>query len=337
MRNKMRSVLGYSLAVVAIALLAGCWGKPKEEAAVEGGVPLLKINNKPVINDTAFYKELGAMVGKMDPMLLPKPTQRKVLEDLARFETTVAAAIKEGVDKDPEFRKAYKEQKRRLKKVALVRFYDKKKFDEIKVDEVAAKAHFDANKASYVKEQGGVLVSGVKFSSREKALAFYENAKKQTKVEDFASIGKKEKEGKFREFGRVGEEAAQGAYNMVPAAIKSAALKLTKVPGVDIVKDGKETWIIHVSDKKEAVLYEYPEIKERLINQLKINEFMKQRNEMYEKLKKELNVEINEEFFKEVPGVPSDGAEPGVTVVPAGAAKKEPKGATSVKVDKESM
>lgn len=329
MKKMVRSTLSYSLAVAAVVVLAGCWpwSKKKYDMMEKDGVILLTINKKPVINKTTFYNELGAMVGKMDPMLLPKPTQRKVLEDLARFEVTVEAAKKEGVDQDPEFIQAYKEQKRRLKKVALVRFYDKKKFDEIKVDSAEARDHFDANKAKYVKEQGGVLVSGVSFSNKDKALAFYESAKKQMKAEDFASLGRKEKDGKFREFGRVGKEAAPGAYSLVPPAIKTAALKHSKLPAVDVVKDGKETWVIHVSDKKEASLYEYAEIEERLINQLKINKFMEQRNEMYEELKKEFDVEVNEEFFKEEAQAPS----PEIAVEPK---KEEPQKATSEKIEK---
>jgi hypothetical protein len=300
MERKQNLAIVGGLGLFAL-MLAGCWGG-KDKANTKDDLVLLTINKKPVVTKTEFYKELGAMVGnKMDPMVLPKATQRKVLDDLAQFEATVAAAEKEGIAKDPEFVKAYTEQKRRLKKVALVRFYDKKKFDEVQVDESDARAHFDANKDRFVKEQGGILVSGVSFDSRDEALKFYEVAKRKDSAEDFASVGKKEKDGKFREFGRVGKGETPGGYNFVTVAIKTAAFGLTKLPAVDLIKDGKDTWVVHVSDKKEAVLYDYPEIADRIQQQLRVNKFMEIRKQMYEQLKTELNVEVNEEFFKQEP------------------------------------
>ena len=300
MKKIMHSALGAvsigCLAVVAV-LFVGC-GPTGDKKVDKDDIVLLKINNDPAITKTEFYTELRAMANQMDPALLPKPTQRKVLDDLARFKTIVAAAEKEGIDNDSEFVKAYNEQKRRLKEVALVRFYEKKKFDEITVSEEEKKNHFEQNKSKLVKEQGGALVSGVKFDNRDKALSFYEKAKKQNSVEDFASVGKKEKDGNYREFGRVSEEA--GPYNMVPEDLKKAVLNLVKLPAVDVVKSGKETWVIYVSDRKDPVLFSYDEIEERIGNQLRVNKFMEKRNSLYDDLKKEFNVEFNEDFFSEV-------------------------------------
>jgi hypothetical protein len=296
--------------VLLAVLLTGCWGR-KGCDEKDDSLVLLKINGKPAITKSEFDREITAMVGnKMDPTLLPKATQRKVMDDLARFEASVEAAKKAGYDRDPDFKKAYREQKRRLKKVALVRFYDKKKFDEIKVTPKEAKTQFDKNKSRYVKEEGGVLTSGVLFTSKGDAEKFYDEARKKS-AEEFESAGRKSK-GKFRAFGRVSKEAAGYGYAPVPAVVKNSAIKLSRLPGVDFVKDGKDFWVIHASDKKDAVFYKFDEISERIENQLKVNKFMAQRNKMFEDLKKELNVEVNEEYFKEAApaATPGEGATP---------------------------
>jgi hypothetical protein len=308
---KMRTVLGYTAVTVGAILLVGCGGATKEVA--KDDVVLLTINKKPVLTKTEFYKELSGMIGKMDPAMLPKETQRKVMDDFACFKAVVEAAKKAGLNRDPEFIKTFEEQKNRLEEVTLVRFHDKKKFDELKVSVEDKRANYEQNKARYIKEQGGVVVMGVSFPDRPKAMAFYERAKGlAAKADEFASLAKKEVAGKFREFGRVSKEAT--GYSPVPATIKDAALRLAKLPSVDVVKDGKDTWVINVSDKKEPVFFNFEEIEDRIDNQLKVNKFMEQRTKMCEELKKELNVEINEAYFKdekaEAPAAPVEAAKP---------------------------
>ncbi|MBU1007621.1 peptidyl-prolyl cis-trans isomerase [Candidatus Dependentiae bacterium] len=291
----MKKMLGCA---VALVLLAGCWPWGKDTAVDKNDVVLLEIDKKPVLTKTEFYKEVGGMVGNMDPTLLPKSTLRKVLDDLTRFELVVAAAKKQGLKKDADFVGAYKEQKRRLKKLLLSRIYEKKLFDNIAVPESEIKSDFEKNRARYVKEQGGVHVKGISYGDRDKAMRFYDDIKGD--MNEFGSRGKKEKDGKFKEFGRVGaEETGDYAARMVPKEIRESALKLSALPAVDVVKIGKETWVIHVSDKRDAVLYTYDEIKERIMNQLKVNRFMELRNKKYEELKKEFTVDVYEDYFKE--------------------------------------
>jgi len=299
MNKNLRSAVLLSAVVTSVLFLSSCLPGFSKEASAPDDVVLLKVDGKPVITRSEFYKELGGMVGQMDPMLLPKETQRKVLDDLSRFKLVVAAAQKEGIENDAEYKKAYKEQTDRLKELLLSRIYEKKMFDNIVVPETELKADFDANKTKYVKEQGGVLVSGVGFEQRDKALAFYDKGK--GKVSEFESLGKKEKTGKFKEFGRVGEQPAAAGYEAagVPQAIRDAATKLTKLPAVDVVKEGKQTWVIVASDKKEPVSYDYQEVRKNISDKLKVNKFMELRNKSYEDLKKKFTLEVNEEFFKE--------------------------------------
>jgi len=311
MSKKFRAIVTCSLASVALLLSSGCGtGKKKEAegpASAGDDIVLLSINKKPVVTKTQFYTILTAMVGKMDPTMLPADTQKKVLSNLAKFKIAVLAAEKAGITKDDEFKKLYAEQMKHMRDELLVRFYEKKKFDEIQVSANEKKEHFEKNKALFVKEQGGSLVYGVNFSDKEKALAFYDSVKGQ--MSEFTSLGKKEKDGRFREFGRVSAKAT--GYSMVPESVKQAALKLSKLPAVDVVKEKTGTWVIYVAEKKESSLYEFAEVEERIGNQLKMNKFMEARTKLYDDLEKEFEIEINEDYFKAlVPAAPPASAAP---------------------------
>jgi len=296
MKKIVAAIIGV-IALVALGLVIyyrPCCMK-KGKIVKKDDLVLLKIDGQPVVVQSEFYKELSAMVRGMDPTLLPKDAQKKFLEDLTKFELVVAAAKRDGLEKDEEYAEAYREQKERLKKALLSRVYEKKLFDGISVSEADMKADYEKNKLRYVKEQGGVLVSCVAFDDHKKAMRFYGNVKGS--MNEFASIGKKEKDGRFREFGRVSAEQGEMGYMGPTKAVRDAALKLSRLPGVDVVKDGKETYVIHVSDKKDAVVFSYMEIRDQVENQLKVKKFMSVRNAKYEELKNSFDVETNEEFF----------------------------------------
>ena len=296
MKKNLNMALVFSV-FAYILLLSGCdWPKTGDTFSGSDDT-LLKIDGKTVITKESFYKEVSPMLQGMDPAMLPKETQRKVLDDMMRLKLFVAAAKKEGLDKDKEYINAFEEQKERLEELLLSRFYEKSVFDKVKVSDADISADYESNQSKYVKDRAGVLVSGVSFKNKDKALAFYNKIKNQ--IDDFASIGKKDKDGKFREFGRVSSEAGDYGMAVVPKAVKDAALNLTKLPSVDVVKEGKETWVIHVSDKKEASFYDLDEIRDRIEYQLKVNKFMELRNTKQDELKNDFKIEVNETYFKE--------------------------------------
>ena len=216
----------------AVFLFPGCVGNlfkgKTEKAASKDSVVLAKIDNKAVITKDEFYKELASQMRNLDPSLLPLNMQRKILDDLLRVKLMVAAAKKSGIESDAEFKEALEEQADRLSELLLSRFYSKKIFDEIEVTDKEAAEDFAKNQDKYIKEPGGVAVKGISFSSKEKALAFYDQAK--GKVSDFESIAKEETGGEFKDFGRVSKEGQEGQEaSMVPEAITEAALKLSKL------------------------------------------------------------------------------------------------------------
>jgi hypothetical protein len=305
MERTMRNILITLFVGSGLLLLVGCgcWPGKKAKKVAKDDVVLLKIDSKPVLTKKEFYKELAGMIGGMDPALLPKDKQERAFRDFMNFKLMVAAAKKAGLEKDKEYLKNLNEQIERLSEVLLSRMFEKFLFDktEVSVDDV--RAEYNKNKLRYVKEQGGVLVSGVSFKNLGKAKTFYEIAKtKRGNKDAFDSMCKKEKDGKFMEFGRIGKEEAAGyGARFVPKGVREAALKLSKLPAIDLVKEGDETWVIYVSDKKDPVLFTLGEIEKQIERQLKANKFMSERNRKIKELEKDLNVEINEAFFKQMP------------------------------------
>lgn len=326
MKRTMRCTAMYSLfgaAAVLLVVLTGCMGpsgeKKKAKRVVSTDeVVVVSIDKEPVLTESEFKEEVAAMTqGRVAFEGLPMNVKRKAAEDIGRYKLNVKLAEEAGIEKHPEFKEAFDKQLTRLREMLLVRVYDVVMLKKMDVTDAEAKQYFEENQDRFIKEPGGVLVSGVSFSDSAKANAFYE-AVKSKNAEDFASVGKKEKDGKFREFGRVGEEAAApGGYSFVPAAVKTAANKLSKLPGVDLVKDGKDIWVVHVSDRKEATKFAYEEIEERLKSQLRFKKLMDHKNAEYERISKEKPVELNEEYFAE-PVAVTDVAAPSEAPAPAG-------------------
>jgi hypothetical protein len=304
MKRIVQNIFMILFSVSGLIVFSGCvgWlgiGKKAKEVAKDD-VVLLTIDGQPALTRNEFYKELAGMVGGMDPSLLPKDKQERAFSDFKNFKLMVAAAKKAGFEKDKEYMKSLNEQLARLSDVLLSRMFEKKLFEETEVSPEDVRAEYNKNKLRYVKEQGGVSVSGVSFKDTGKAKAFYEKSKVNRGNKDaFDSMSKKEKNGKFMEFGRISKEEAGYGARFVPKGVREAALKLSKLPAIDLVKEGGETWVIYVSDKKDPVLFAFEEIEKQIERQLKVNKFMGERNRKLKELEKTLKVEVNKAFFKE--------------------------------------
>ena len=283
---------------ITLALLAGCWpGKKSADVKVDpSDVVLLSIDSKPVITKSSFHRDLSAALRNMDPTMLPKNMQRKFLDDLKRVKLTVHAAKEAGIHKDPEFVKAYDKEKGRLKEMLMAQMHEKKIFDKTPVSDTEAMDEYEKNKSKYIKEPGGTLVKGVSFKDDKAARAFYDKVK--SSPEKFESIGKKDKDGKFRNFGRVSQDAP-GGMSMVPEQVKEKALKAVRLPVVDMVKAGKEMWVICILDKTDPVHADFHEIADQVKNQVKVGKFMEDRKKRQEDMEKKFTVDVNEDFFKE--------------------------------------
>lgn len=300
--------------VLILALFVGCdFFKKKNASKDEGsGVTLLSIGGKTVLNEGDFNKHLTRML-QMNPYFrgaglesLPLPVKRKVFDELAKQELILAEAYKSKLDESEDFKKSFAEMSELVKKSLLVQQFEKALLEGIKVDDSEIKADFEKNKDKYIKDAGGVTVSGIKFDTDLKAMAFLD--KVRGKFAEFNDIAQKESAANFTDFGRVSDEMRGMPMNDVPAEIKKKAFSLTKVPAVVKVQSGKDFWVICATDKKGKEFFALEEIKPQLESMLKNNKFRAALEEKLATLKRDYNPEINESYFNpEVPNIEQSG------------------------------
>jgi len=310
-----------SFAAFTMALLLGCSGckmfdflKKGSDKKVEGkeeNKVLCQINGNPVITEHDLISNLTQML-QANPYFrgagvdaLPMAIKRKFFDEMTKQKLIIAEATAQNITKDAEFIKAYKEMKKLIKESLIVQFYEKKIFDEIKIDEADVKKNFEENKDRYIKVAGGVGVSGVKFDKANLADAFLAKAKSQ--IGKFEELAKSEKTGKFMDMGRVSKEAkpnGQG-FDGVPAPIKEAVFAMSKLPGVEKVKVGGDFWVIKASDKQAPIYFEMNEIKTQIEGMLKNNKFRDALDGRLKELKGKYTVTVEESYFKDKAAVPA--------------------------------
>ncbi|MFC1894558.1 peptidyl-prolyl cis-trans isomerase [Candidatus Dependentiae bacterium] len=267
------------------------------------GTVLLTIDSKDVLYESDFNKHLEQML-KMNPYFrgskpdaLPAALKRKFFDELIKQEIILSWANKNNFEDDAEFQKSFEEMKKLVKRSLLIQRFEAKIFEDIKVSDSEIKDYFEKNKSKFVKSPGGVKVAGIKFTSTEKANAFYDKVKE--KVSDFVKLAKKENEDDFQDFGLITKEQKGFVPSDIPEKLKEKALSTTKTPVVEKVKVGKKTWIILVSDKQDAKYLTIAEIKSQLESMLKENKFRSILDEQVKKLEKEFTIDRNYDFFKE--------------------------------------
>jgi len=323
MERDTRFVVGLGTAVFALAFFSGCkplfdFFRKKPEEKVEEvrkevvetkkeeamGPILLSIDGKSVLKESDFNKHLAQML-QMNPYFrgagaesLPVPLKRKFFDELSKQEIILAWANKNNIASDPEFKKSYDDMKKLVKRSLLVQRFESKLFEDIEITDREIKEHFEKEKSKFIKEPGGVLVSGIKFDDSEKATKFYDSVK--NKASQFDELAKKDNEENFKAFGRISKEQQDLAGSDVPAAVKEKVLSLTKFPAIEKIKIGKNVWVIHASDKQDAKFFELDEVRPQLESMLKNNKFRDVLDARIKKLEGEFTIDRNYDYFKEI-------------------------------------
>ncbi len=136
---------------------------------------------------------------------------------------------------------------------------------------------YEKNKRRYVKSTGGVKTSAVKFESHDDAKAFYDslNISVISSLQDFEAASKSAVGGQFRDFGRISEDSPRGALSV----IVDEAMSRKSFPSIEMVKASDvEYWVCFFEDSKDAVYFEFNEVKNQIRDMLENEKF----NEMLE-------------------------------------------------------
>lgn len=271
----------------------------KGEAA---GTVLCSINGQPVIYERDFKQSMEQMLQQSfkgaSPEALPMAIKRRFFDQLVQQELIVCQAEKAHLEDNPEFVKAYDDMSRMLKRHLMVQFVEKDIYDHIKISDTDIAKHYEENKARYVKDAGGILTTGVKFGSESEASTFLKKAANDAKkFEDQAKAASKE--GNFKDFGRISKEARGYAAMSIPAPVRDAVTALKDFPHLEMVKAGKEFWVVLAQDSKEPVYFDLAEINPQIQGMLKNTKFKDVLDDQLNEIRKKELIVINEEFFKE--------------------------------------
>lgn len=323
MKNIPQFFIKGSAMVLTLSLISGCdFFKKKSsesttvsssETSKADGAPLYTINGEVAITEGEFLNNLQQMI-QANPYFrgatidsLPKELLRKFFDQLATQALIEKYSVKNSVQNDPEYIKAYNETEKLLKRSLMVQMFEKKIYDGINVSDSDIKKHFAENKDRFVKSAGGVLAMGARFDTEAAADAFM--AKAKTNVNDFENLAKADKAGKFKDFGRVSKESKGFQYDVVPAPIKEAVLAMHKLPSVEKIKSGKEFWVVKASDKQDTVLFDIEEVRGHIEGMLKNNLFRDALEKRIKDLKNDFSVTVNEDYFKEKNAEKSEDSE----------------------------
>jgi nicotinamide riboside kinase len=320
--------------ILSLTLVTGCdllkkKADTKSTESATSGMTLCTIDGEAVITEQEYKNSLAQMI-QSNPYFkgasaesLPKELQRKFFEQLSMQALIEKHAIKHDIEKDPEYIKAYNETEKLLKRSLMVQIFEKKIYDGLKVTDEDINKYYNENKERFVKVAGGVLAQGIRFDSDAAATAFL--ARVKANAESFEKLAKADKNGKFKDFGRLGQEARGFQYEVVPGPVKETALSMTKLPGVEKVKSGKEFWVIKAWDKKETELFGLDEVKSHVEAMLKNNQFRDALDKRLKDLKAEFKVVTNESYFAEPKQEEPKADEPANTDEKPAAEAEEPK------------
>lgn len=312
MKNQSQLLLKGSAMILSLTFLSGCEMFKKKEvtesskATTEAeavGKTLCSINGEAVISEADFINNLKQMI-QSNPYFrgatlesLPKELLRKFLDQLTTQALIEKYSIKNHIEDDAEYIKAYNETEKLLKRSLMVQVFEKKLYDSLKVSDSDIKKHYAENKDRFVKVAGGVLAMGARFESEQAADAFLTKAK--SNMDDFEKLATSDTSAKFRNFDRVTKESKGFQYETVPTPVKDAVLAMTKLPGLEKVKAGKEFWVVKAWDKQDTVIFELEEVKAHIESMLKNNLFKDALEARVKEIKKDFNVNVNEAYFKE--------------------------------------
>lgn len=213
-----------------------------------------------------------------------KDMKREVLEKIIDLELVAQAAVKDGMDKDPDFVTGLE----MFKKQQLFAIYlNKEVVQKIKVTPEEVTAYYDKNQDQY-KTGEEVTASHILVDSEEKAAAV---KKRIDGGEDFAEVAKAESS--CPSASRGGDLGSFGKGTMVPEFEQAAfALKVGEVSGP--VKTQFGYHIIKITGQKAAGVQPLDGVKDKIEKTLLQENQQKAYEDLLAKMRGEAKINVNE-------------------------------------------
>jgi PPIC-type PPIASE domain len=231
------------------------------------------------------------------------PDARKQVLEAMAGELAIEEYIKvNNIDQSPEYQKDLANILKLVKRQLAMQYFQKHHPVSVSKDEVRRWYEENKNKTQeLIVVQGGVKADGVIFTNKADAKAFYDKVK-DTRV-DFHKAAQ-EAGLSVKKFGLVSDQS----YD-VEAPIRTKLLALTRTPVVELIDlDTNNAAVVKALSKETTQYAPFDQVEAGIENWLKQQKAQEEIMKQIEKLKKDLNVTINSEYFDKQRGAESENA-----------------------------
>ncbi len=263
----MKRLIITSLAALSIAA----------SGAVAGKV-LAEVNGKKITTDdiAPILAQSGVSFEQLPPQI-----RQQVVDQAIERELLKEKALKSGIERSSEYKKALQ----KLKEDLALEMWMRKKFDEISVSDSEAKAFYNKNREKF-KQPEMVHARHILVKSESEARQIIDELKKTPKSQlkqKFIELAKKKSIGPsaqrggdlgFFKRGQMVKPFSDAAFSLRPG-------DFTKTP----VKTQFGYHVIYVEEKKSAQTVPFEKVKEQIKQQLKMQKFQQEMQKEAQRLK----------------------------------------------------
>lgn len=312
------------LFLIPVLLLSGCtpidWikdklnsGKPNtnasnsEDIAIvqDGSVVLATLQGKPIVTETSLNDDLEKLMAQRPEIrqMLPLMPNLKYdfLKGLVSQKVVDRYVIANKIDATAEYQKELDQAINSLKLMLNAKYFNQQ--FSVTVSDAEIQKFYDENKTQMkdlLISNGGVQAFGISCASQAEAKQIAEAAKDKTLAQVANSLGKK---ANFHDFKLVHKESAG-----IDSALKAKIISFKKFPTTEVVKASDGTfWVISATSFQEPKYRSFEQVKEALRPYIENEKRMEKMATEIDRLSKDYDIVINEEFFKKGKG--SDKAE----------------------------
>jgi EpsD family peptidyl-prolyl cis-trans isomerase len=306
----MKKVAVFILVIPILFAFFAC-AKKEEAKREEAKGPYLAIVGNTKITEADLDREMKTLPEFAQKLFAGGEGKEKFLNELIKKELLYQEAMKEGLDKDPEYLKKVEE----FKKLTLIgQLLEKDVESKAKVTDQDVKNYYEKHK-SELAPITAIRISHILVRSEDEAKNISESLKKGA---DFAKIAKEKSIDKATAKNG-GDLGFMSKGQMLPEVEAAASrMKVGEISEPIKTKAGYE--IIKVTDEKFGKPMEFERVKNILLQRLSAEKQKEVFDAYVENLKKSYNVEINKEAVSKLEGEGSNKkgtqAEPGETTEP---------------------
>lgn len=312
----IKKIFSFSALVASLLVLSSCdWFKSKPviehdknasnpqsdmkmpEKTATGEV-LLTVMGKPAIT-TSQFEEYKKTVMEAQPQLKQLAAfmpdfEEKLFESMENEIALQHWIKKHNIDKEADYQKDRRMGIEFLDRQLAIKYFQDRypKMTNIQVNDADAKKVYDEKKEStpeLVISRGGVNAKAVEFKKEEDAKAFLEKVK--APGANFEQVAKEQKL-RMNDLKQVGSQSFD-----VDSAVREKLTELKKFPALEMIKGKDKFFVVKATGKEEAKYVPFEQVKEPIKQQLKAQKIF---GDELEKVKKDMNVKKNEDYFERV-------------------------------------